>query len=78
MYVRLRAMLAMLPIDLERLLPAWRHAGTHLPEQSLQPLRRPQLQLLHDSRNSSAHEAVGWLWFSLRGLKHAENVKHGP
>lgn len=27
-----------LPVDLERLLPAWRHAGAHLAQQSLQPL----------------------------------------
>ena len=48
MCVRLRRMLAMLPANLERLLPAWRHAGAHLPKQGLQPLRRPEFQLLHE------------------------------
>ena len=47
MGIRLQSMPAVLPADLERLLPAWPHAGTHLPEQSLQPLRGPELLLLH-------------------------------
>ena len=40
------------PVDLERLLPAWRHAGAHLAQQSLQPLRCPQL--LHSMHSTSS------------------------
>ena len=43
--------LGTLPVDLERLLPAWRHAGAHLTQQSLQPLRCPQL--LHSMHSTS-------------------------
>ena len=75
MCVRLQSMLAMLPANLKRLLPAWRHAGTHLPEQSLQPLRRPQLQLLHNKLDASAHEAAGK---QAKRVKAGRETEHGP
>lgn len=45
-------MLRTLPVDLERLLPAWRHAGAHLTQQSLQHLRCPQM--LHSMHSTSS------------------------